>query len=339
MFQETRGLIAAMIGGGQKQPACLSGRVTEDSFTRGRYEDLGSLDDIDQSQEDISNVTMKTSQGDIHTDGKLSQEDSDHDNDSSSSLSASGGNTDSLDCGGKRRSPPHADMTDTGDTVIFRGAAILPDGGITARPHSHESGHSELSGGERPSTDGQTPSSLNISNDCRSGAVLPHSSEEEINYQVSNDGSEVSLPQKSTVMHCRSDALSSKPQNQLSTSKKSQVLRADVVKDNHVASDPTGRTSYNSRCPPPASSNSREPLSSSMLPGQRVQNGGPHWVGQHSDPQGDSNLVAGTTRHNHIPHSSSPTLGGGATTLAELPQDVKKSRSDSSSLKRHHYNV
>ena len=302
-----------MIGGRQKPAACLSSEVTEDSFTRGRYEDLGSLDDIDRSQEDISNVTMKTSQGDFHTDGKLSQEDSaSQDNDSSSnSLSASGsGTTDSIDCG-NRRSLPHSDTTDTGDTVIFRGAATLPDGGgITFRPRSCASGNSELSGGEAPSVDGQTPSSLNISNDRRSGAVLPHSSsgnlpEEDTQYRVSNDTCEP----------------------QLSTSNNS--LR---FKDNHVASDPSGRTSYNSRCRPPT--HSRETLSPSTF-GERVQNGSPHWVGQQSDPQGELNLVAGTTRHNHIPHSLPP---GGATTLAELPQDVKKSRSDSSSLTRH-YNV
>ena len=337
-----------MIGGGQKEPPCLSGRVTEDSFTRGRYEDLGSLDDIDRSQEDISIVTVKNSQGEIHTDGKRSQDDGESD-ESSSSLSASGveGNTDSLDCVGNWRSIPHSDTTDTGDTVIFRGAAISQDCGVTDRPHSFVSGNSELSGGEMPSSDGQSPSSLNILNDC-SGAVLPRSSsgnlpEEESHYQVSNEGSDT-LPQKSGAMHCGSDALPRKPQNQLSTSTKSQALRSNVVKDSNVAHDKTGCTSYNSRCPPPPS-NSRETPSVSA---ERVQaaarhvhmNGGPHWVGEHSDhiPQGELNLVAGTTRHNHIPHSSSPPHGG-ATTLAELPQDVKKSRSDSSSLKRHHYKV
>ena len=39
MGQETRGLIAQMIGGRQKPATCLSSEVTEDSFSRGRYED------------------------------------------------------------------------------------------------------------------------------------------------------------------------------------------------------------------------------------------------------------------------------------------------------------
>lgn len=347
-FQETRGLIAAMIGGGHKDQPCLTGQVGEDSFTRGRYEDLGSLDDIDRSQEDISNTTSKISQGEIQNDGKNSQDES-RDYGSSSSLSASGGegNTDSLDCVRNRRSIPRSETTDTGDTVIFRGAAISShDCCVTDRPQSLISGSSEPSGGEMPSADRELPLA-NIINDC-SGAVLPRSSSTELmeevdHYQVSEDGSD-SLPQRSGVMHCGSDALPQKPQKQLSTSSNSRVLRSKVVKDNNIASD-VSHTCNNSQCPPP-SFNNREISSSTSE--DRVQaaarhvhmNGGPHWVGEHSEqaPQGDMNLVAGTTRHNHIPHTSSPPRGG-ATTLAELPQDVKLSRSEPSSLKRHHYNV
>lgn len=168
-------------------------------------------------------------------------------------------------------------------------------------------------------------------------------SEEADHCQVSQGGSDA-LPQKSGVMHYGSDALPQKPQKQLSTSSNSHVLRSNVVKDNNLIASDAGHTSNSRQCPP-QQSNNRENSSSVTDPDHGTawhvhMNGGPRWVSEHSEraPQGDINLVAGTTRHNHIPHTSSPPHGG-ATTLAELPQDVKLSRSDSSSLKRHHYDV
>ena len=53
MLQETRGLIAAMLGG-SGEPCMTGSRVVDDSFTTARYEDRCSLDDIDHSScEDI----------------------------------------------------------------------------------------------------------------------------------------------------------------------------------------------------------------------------------------------------------------------------------------------
>lgn len=298
-----------MMGGGQKDPTCLSGQVTEDSFTRGRYEDLGSLDDIDRSEEDVSNTVGKISQDDIASDN------------SSSSLSASceEGTSDSLDCVKNRRSLPRSDTTDTGDTVIFRGAAISRELSCD-RPRSWLSEDGELS----ETADSKVPSD-NVLYDS-SGAGLPRSSsegytEEDDSYQVSQVG-------------C--DAL---PQNQLSTSTNSQVLRSNVVKDDSIAGD-SGHTSNDSRYPATSTSDRESAMSADRVHAATRHihmNGGPHW-GSVQTPQGDSNLVAGMTRHNHIPHMSSPPHGGG-TTLAEIPQDVNLSRSESPPFRRHHYKV
>ena len=309
LLQETRGLIAAMMGGGQKDRQCLSGQVTEDSFTRGRYDDLGSLDGIDRSEEDISNIIRKNSQDEIVSEG------------SSSPSSAGGGEetTDSLECVKNRRSMPRSDTTDTGDTVVFRGAATSHDCSVD-RPQSWMSGELSESAGS------EVPSDINLSES--SGAVLPRSSsegftEEDVSYQVSQVG-------------C--DTL---PQNQLSTSTNSRVLRSNVVKDDVIAND-NCHTSNDSRCPPQSTGDRELPVSTDRAyPAARHvhMNGGPHW-GSEIAPQGVSNLMAGMTRHNHIPHTSSPSQAGGTTTtLAELPQDVKSSRSESSPLRRHHYKV
>lgn len=103
---------------GSREP-CMMADVADDSYTRSRYEDLGSLDNIDMgSSED---VVLKTSGKEPEISGEDSGE---------GSLTAS--NRTSSEYGS---SIPRSDTTDTGDTVVYCGSQNR-DTGISCEPYT-----------------------------------------------------------------------------------------------------------------------------------------------------------------------------------------------------------
>ncbi|KAL4216421.1 hypothetical protein ACF0H5_024146 [Mactra antiquata] len=121
--EETRGLIAAMLAGSCEQ--CLTANVGEESFTTSRYEDLGSLDNIDtgSSEDGIHKIHKKcdkehgnsaddSGEGSLTASGEGSLTVSDR---SSSEYGSSMPRSEMTDL-------PRSDTTDTGDTVVYAGS-------------------------------------------------------------------------------------------------------------------------------------------------------------------------------------------------------------------------
>ena len=144
-------MIAAMLGGGRDP--CLT--IGDDSFTTTRFEDLGSLDNIDKGS---SSEEVGKSQGRRHKGQETSGEDS-----GEGSLSQTSSERNST---GYVSSVPLSDTTDTGDTVIFCGESGISGMGVggVGRSVSNDGSLSAGSTSDRGSNSG-SPSGAPLQND------------------------------------------------------------------------------------------------------------------------------------------------------------------------------
>ncbi|XP_045184740.2 protogenin B-like isoform X2 [Mercenaria mercenaria] len=182
--EEKRGLIAAMLAGSHEP--CMMANVAEESFSTSRYEDLGSLDNIDMgSSED---VIHKTSGKELENSGDDSGE---------GSLTAS--NRTSSEYGS---SIPRSDTTDTGDTVVHCGSSSRHDTGIGGELYTSVKDRNDLpidipqssTTCEDTCHDGGT--SLNVQESrAVSGSVLPHDGEDTVMYSPPTIATSNSLSQ------------------------------------------------------------------------------------------------------------------------------------------------